>query len=626
MLHNVTFRRLLQLKAGKHILEDSMSSRPKPRISLPSLSGLFLMFALVLVSSLAVAQSDSNPKWDLFVGYQWLHPGGTVPAAFGDPAAPTPFKVPDMDKGFGSALTYNFDRYWGLEADFGHNWARGNYETTGSAGPRFMVRTDGANYFLHGLVSYNRLSVSGLNPSNGIGAILGGGMDLPIWKTVSLRVAEVDYVWARHNFADNADSQFPSLRRPSFEGIRLRTGLVFNWGGTAELIPAVSCSVQPTEVMVGEPITATASASNFNPKHPVTYNWSGNGGQVTGKDSTATIDTTNATPGNYAVKVQVTDSKAKKNNQASCSANYTVKPLPPKNPPTISCSASPATVVAGGTSTITCNASSPDNVSVKVANWTSNAGTISGRGSSATLNTNGVSPGSITVSATATDTRGLSAQASTAVEVQNPPRNPQIEVLEQRLALHSIYFPTAQPPASNPKGGLVPSQQQTLLGLATDFKAYVAEKPDAHLILEGHADERGSDAFNQALTERRVARVKSFLVENGIPEANIETVAYGKQHNLTTEEVRQSIESNPELSPEERQRSLKNITILKWASNRRVDVTLKAAGQTQTSVRQYPFNAADSLTLIGGRESQVKKKAAKPGPRKQTKPPVKKPQ
>jgi hypothetical protein len=43
-----------------------------------------------------------------------------------------------------------------------------------------------------------------------------------------------------------------------------------------------------------------------------------------------------------------------------------------------------------------------------------------------------------------------------------------------------------------------------------------------------------------------------------------------------------------------------------FASNRRVDVTLSTTGQT--SVRQFPFNAADSLTLIGGRESEMKKK------------------
>ena len=88
--------------------------------------------------------------------------------------------------------------------------------------------------------------------------------------------------------------------------------------------------------MVGEPITATVTASNFNPKHTVTYSWSGNGGQVTGKDTTASIDTNNAAPGSYTVTAHVTDPKIKKNNEASCSANYTIKPLPPKNPPTMS--------------------------------------------------------------------------------------------------------------------------------------------------------------------------------------------------------------------------------------------------------------------------------------------------
>ena len=111
-----------------------------------------------------------------FVGYQWLHPGGTVPAPFGDPANPTALKVPDMSKGFGSALTYNFDRHWGAEFDLGHNWGSGNYETTASVGPRFIVRTDYVNYFLHSLVSMNRLAIGGLNASNGIGVILGGGM------------------------------------------------------------------------------------------------------------------------------------------------------------------------------------------------------------------------------------------------------------------------------------------------------------------------------------------------------------------------------------------------------------------------------------------------------------------
>jgi hypothetical protein len=129
--------------------------------------------------------------------------------------------------------------------------------------------------------------------------------------------------------------------------------------------------------------------------------------------------------------------------------------------------------------------------------------------------------------------------------------------------------------------------------------------------------------FNQALSERRVNRVKSFLVEQGVPEANIDTKAYGKEHNLTTEEVQGEVASNPELTPEERQRVLKNIVTIRMASNRRVDVTLSTTGQT--SVRQFPFNAADALTLIGGRESE--KKAAKPAAKKPAakKPAAKKP-
>src|SRR5258708_3608116 len=225
------------------------------------LSGLLMLLAVSLLASSATAQSDSNPKWDLFVGYQWLHPGGTVPAPFGDPNNPIAFKVPDMAKGFGSALTYNFDPHWGVEFDLGHNWGDSNYETTGSVGPRFIWRTDSANYFLHTLVSLNRVAVSGLNPDNGIGAILGGGMDLPIRKSLAWRVFEVDYVFGRHNYSDNAAPEFPDLRRPSFGGVRLRTGLVFSWGGAPPVTPAASASVQPTEVIVGEPVTATANAS-----------------------------------------------------------------------------------------------------------------------------------------------------------------------------------------------------------------------------------------------------------------------------------------------------------------------------------------------------------------------------
>ena len=595
-----------------------MLNTPAARGFRPVATCLSALILVTLIATSSFAQSDYNPKWDAFIGYQYLHPGITVP--FGDPNNPISYKVPDMTPGFGGAVTYNFDPHWGAEFDAGYNWSHGNSLGTASVGPRFIWRTDGANFFAHALFSYNHLGVGGLlNGANGIGTIIGGGMDLPVSKTFSIRLFEADYVFSRHNYADYAAPQFPDLRRTTENGVRLRTGLVFSWGGAETVTPTAACSVQPTEVMVGEPITATVTPSNFNPKHPLTYSWSGNGGQVTGKDTSAAIDTTNAAPGSYTVTAHVTDPKAKKNNEASCSANYTVKPLPPKNPPTMSLSANPTSLVAGGAVNLSASCTSPDGVPVSVANWTSTAGTVSGSGNSANLSTAGVPPGSITVSATCTDSRGLNGQASTQVTIENPP--PVDKALESRLALHSIYFVVDHPRPSDPKGGLLPSQQKTLIALAGDFKKYLETKPDAHLILGGHADHRGSVEYNQALSERRVNSTKVFLVEQGVPEANIETKGFGKGDNLTDAEVKDAVANNPDLSTEERQRVLRNIVTIRMASNRRVDVTLSTTGQLSTRV--FPFNSTDALTLIGGREAErKKKKTSTPAPKKKA---VKKP-
>src|SRR5450432_1601511 len=385
-------------------------------------SVLFAVCALmlsVIFSVAAMAQDQEVPKLDLFVGYQWLHPGGTVPAAFGDINNPTPFNVPDMGKGLGAAFTYNLDQHWGVEGDVGQSGGSGNYETTLSVGPRFMVRTDNANYFLHTLLGYNLVGVQDLNYKNGIGAILGGGMDLKLTRFISWRLFEADYVWTRHNYAEDAAPQFGDLRRPTFEGVRLRTGIVLNFGYSATVTPAASCSVQPSEVNVGEPVTATVTASNFNPKHTLSYTWSGNGGKVTGKDNTASIDTTGMTGGSYTVSAHVTDPKKSKDGEATCTANFTVKELP-KNPPAVSLSASPSSVIVGAPSTITATCSSPDNMQTSVAGWTASGGNISGSGNTATLDTTGASPGSVTVSATCSDSRGLSSPGSTSVNVQAP--------------------------------------------------------------------------------------------------------------------------------------------------------------------------------------------------------------
>jgi len=224
------------------------------------------------------------------------------------------------------------------------------------------------------------------------------------------------------------------------------------------------------------------------------------------------------------------------------------------------------------------------------------------------------------VSATCTDSRGLNAQASTEVEVENPPppplTGPEIKVVEARLVLKSVYFPTSMPAVSDPDNGLVDSQQQTLFSLAADFKKYLESKPEARLLLVGHADPRGRTEYDEKLSERRADRVKSFLVEQGVPEANIDTKAFGARHALSEATVKNAIENDPQLTPEERQRALRNMQTIVLAGDRRVDITLSTTGQS--SVRQFPLNAADALTLIGGREVEAKKKTVKPVQKRRT--------
>ncbi len=246
------------------------------------------------------------------------------------------------------------------------------------------------------------------------------------------------------------------------------------------------------------------------------------------------------------------------------------------------------------------------------------AGSITGTTSTAVLDSQGVQPGTILVTCNVNDDRNppLTAYSTATVNVQSPPPPAPAEptAIEKRLALHSIYFATAKPTSENPDGGLLASQKQTLIALASDFKTYLQQKPDARLTLEGHADPRGSVEYDQALSQRRVERTKRFLMEQEVPESSIQTEALGKKQNLSDAEVRNAVERNPELGAEDRQRLLTHMRTIFLASNRRVDVTLSSAGRRpQESVREYPFNATDSLTLLNTAGTKRAHPAAKKG-------------
>jgi outer membrane protein OmpA-like peptidoglycan-associated protein len=601
-----------------------MSSHSHGRYRGVALRLLEVVAALCSLGAFATAQDQPAPKWELYGGYSAFYPGCNVYGLLPGGTLPVSSCLKWNPRGAGATVTYDFNRWLGLTGDISGHWGNGQSTLTErienvdfynlSMGPKITFRSHYFSPFLEVLVGEHRLTSDLFGTDNEVGFMAGGGLDLNLNRRLAWRMFRADYVFSNHQFGPSSVVPATDVR-----GARLQSGLVLIFGPAPAGPPvSASCAIHPGEVMVGEPVTGTAEAGNFNPRHKLNYAWTSTGGTISNSGNTASVDTSGVAGGSYEVTAHISDLMMKKSGEARCTASFMVKELP-KNPPVVSCAANPSNVQAGGRSTISCTCSSPDNAMVTVGSWSSTGGNIaSSGGSKAVLNTIGASAGPISVNASCSDARGLTTQAGSQVIVESPPQpSPEFVRLETRLALHSIYFATAQPRVENPRGGLLTSQEQTLIPLAEDFRKYLETKPDAHLTLEGHADPRASVEYNQALSERRVERVKGFLIEHGVPAANIETKAFGEERNLTEEQVKDAVEKNPELTAEQRQRVFDNLQTVQLASNRRVDITLSTTGQK--SVRQYPFNAADSLTLlrqeaIGKWGRPAREKKAKPKP------------
>jgi len=596
--------------------------------------GAQMLFVPMREASMTAASPYSGgrnigyPKAELFLGYSYLRAVPTLAAGN---------RLVWMNGGSAS-IAFNVNRTLGLVADFGaytNSQMRftGAYTSTVNVnnantaalsylfGPRLSFRSGRVTPFaqvLFGGVHANQVILDGctsnctLLPAQDTFAwTAGGGLDLRVHHHFAIRIIQAEYLMTR--FQD-----YTTGNTASQNDIRLSAGIVFRMSGNPAPQPVeLACSASPVAIFPGDPVTVTATAGNLDPRLNVVYTWAGVPG-LNGNGTTASLDsaaTTALAPGSYTVNCGEKEGRPGKEGlrpweSAASTAGFTVKAF---EPPTISCSASPITLNPGDKSAITAAGVSPQNRPLTYS-YSAASGTISGSGASATYDSTGAPTGTVAIVCNVSDDKGQTATANTSVTIAPPPPPPappaeQVR-LESRLALHSVFFPTAQPRAEHPEGGLLASQEGTLTTLATDFKSYLTFKPDAHLTLSGHCDVRGSVDYNQALSERRVARTKQFLVEQGVPEASIDTRGLGKDEELTADQVKALVEQNPDLSDTERAKVLHDLNVIVLAQNRRVDVTLSTTGQQ--SVRLYPFNAADALTLIQEKSTTPRKKAAAP--------------
>jgi outer membrane protein OmpA-like peptidoglycan-associated protein len=549
-------------------------------------------------------RSENTPAAEAFVGYLFTR---------FNPPGPN-FNV----HGGAGSIAGNVNDWFGLVAEFSGSKVSDLPQGAGANiysylfGPQFSRRSDRVTTFFHALFGAARLSVdnpatvvapgSPLNATvhdNAFAAAFGLGFDVNLSKHVAWRVAQADYLL----------TTFRDIKNDRQDNFRAATGLVFRFGmgpppPPPNHAPTVSTTAEPTKVIAGESAVVRAQANDPD-NDQLTYTWTATGGKVDGSGPEVHWNSADAAPGNYTVTVKVDDGRG---GTATSSTQVSVEPRPNRAPTVSSCAANPATVTAGQPVEITATASDPDNDQLTYS-YSATGGKVSGTGAQAQFDSTGLAPGHYTVTCHVDDGKGGVADGTADVEVQAPAPPPEQRQLEVRLSLHSIYFPTAQPTVQNPGGGLLPSQQRTLTALASDFQKYLSYKPDAHLILQGHADPRGGPDYNKALSDRRVERTKSFLVEHGVPADHIDTQGLGEEQPMSADQVKQAVDQDPNLSDAEKRQLTRNARVLALAQSRRVDVTLSTTGQT--SVRQFPFNAADALNLINPKGTSKAKPAAK---------------
>jgi peptidoglycan-associated lipoprotein len=68
--------------------------------------------------------------------------------------------------------------------------------------------------------------------------------------------------------------------------------------------------------------------------------------------------------------------------------------------------------------------------------------------------------------------------------------------------------------------------------------------PSQKLVIEGHADERGSAEYNLALGDKRARAAEEFLTAMGIPPVQLTVISYGKDHPVCTDQSEQCYQKN----------------------------------------------------------------------------------
>jgi hypothetical protein len=393
---------------------------------------VLLLVAISVVSHLCAAQATpagsrmpGPSRIDLFGSYGYFHPFNSD--LYNQKWEP-------LSGGAVAGITGYFNPSFGVQAEFSKFPDNPDYcFGTALAGPVYRHQIGRLVPFAHLVGGGARVgpSYAHSGPSNackwGWAVATGIGVDyiLPaaaLKNRVAIRPIEADFHFSDVNYGQQIAPNSLTGGDGKITAYRLSAGIVIRLGEVASAMPAsYGCEVQPVTVFAGDPITVTGRTINLkeSKKKLPLYTWNTTGGHITGGAGGATIATAGVAPGDYTVTGRVSQGSGP-TQHAECSASFRVAAY---EPPAISCSANPSSILPGGFSTITSTGRSAQNRPLNYSYGTT-AGQITTTGTNATLAAADVAPGVINITCNVVDDLGKSASSTTTVTVMAPPPPP----------------------------------------------------------------------------------------------------------------------------------------------------------------------------------------------------------
>jgi peptidoglycan-associated lipoprotein len=72
------------------------------------------------------------------------------------------------------------------------------------------------------------------------------------------------------------------------------------------------------------------------------------------------------------------------------------------------------------------------------------------------------------------------------------------------------------------------------MGILDAQIGWLAANPTLPILIEGHADERGTGEYNMALGASRASAVRNYMVSWGIPDTRISIITFGRERPVAT--------------------------------------------------------------------------------------------